>query len=399
MNHYLVSVAIPTRNRQYYAIRCVRQVYELGRKIQIVITDNSDDTAVGEALSDIIDGDRVIYSYEPEKISAVGNYDRAASLSGAEYFIAIGDDDLVLPNVTELAAWMKKNNIDAVRTSRALNYRWPSKERKNGRLLAGPFSCQKREFCPYDGVIRILKHGCQGYLHTDMAGSYHALVSMKCMHMVYEKSGYYFYGFSPDIYSAVCLSLLPGIRAVYMDYPVSIPGWCPESASYRAWKHAAVSSVEEAVKKYSSAGYQWEELVPRYYAPETTWADTVLKAVKSMGRDDLIKRYFNRESLVKAVYYNQKEYQRQILGVLNEEEKRLLYNKGGFFNANFPDKKKTVFSIASDILLRGQRRYYRVNDNQSAIRNMKHFMNRRSERAKWKQLMDWDTASGQGTGR
>ena len=43
MRGNLISVIIPTRNRQLYAERTIRQICDLHLDIQVVVQDNSDD--------------------------------------------------------------------------------------------------------------------------------------------------------------------------------------------------------------------------------------------------------------------------------------------------------------------------------------------------------------------
>ena len=78
VKEYLVSVAIPTYNRQKFAAIAIRQVYSLGSDVQVVIADNSDSNILFDTIRDIVDHERVKYIYTKEKLSVVENYDLAA---------------------------------------------------------------------------------------------------------------------------------------------------------------------------------------------------------------------------------------------------------------------------------------------------------------------------------
>lgn len=327
MKKYLVSIAIATYNRQKFAEVVAKQVYNISPLIQVVISDNSELDDLKESLSDIIDNDRVKYIYTKKKISVVENYNLAASNSDGEYFCSIGDDDIVLDSIIDIANWMKKNHIDAVRTSRLSTYNWPAEGDtiSNGLLALGPFLGKIKKINPFKGVIDALNKGCQSYMKSDMCGTYHEIVSKKLMDEAYSKCGYYYSGFSPDIYSATVCSLVSNIKAYKIDFPISIPGMCPASATFRAKKKSATSSVEEAIAKYGKPGYKWDKRVPYYYMPQTTWAVTMLNAIVDMGREDLIQQYFNKKYLVNSCCnYNCGVHKSELYQYLTVEEKKLI---------------------------------------------------------------------------
>lgn len=384
MSEFIISVGIATRNREYYAEQTIRNTYEISDNIQVVVSDNSDSNSLQEKLHDIIDGNRLIYNYFGNKLSVPDNYNNTVEYATGEYYIAIGDDDIVLPNIVDFALFMKANSIDALRTSRKLNYRWPSSNKK-GRLLVGPFSEYCHMFDPEKGVITILQNGCQGYLHTDMAGSYHAITSMDCMRRVKKQTGIYFGGVSPDIYSAVCLSLLKNIRCAYIDFPVSLPGWCDKSDSYLANKHKAVFPIEEALKMYSEPEYEWSNLVPYYYTPESTWAESAIKALIAMGREDLIKLYYNRKILVKIIYDRWNDgYKEEMDKYLSSDDLIIAHSNFRYDNANRPRSKMSFLHRKVDVInsyiFKDHRRYIGVNDNYEAQVIMAKYIGRRREK-------------------
>ena len=46
---YLLSIVVPTRNRQFYAIQTIKQILSIADKsIQVVVSDNSDDNSLKE---------------------------------------------------------------------------------------------------------------------------------------------------------------------------------------------------------------------------------------------------------------------------------------------------------------------------------------------------------------
>ena len=380
---YLISVGIATRNRQYYAEKVIKQILRLGDNIEICVSDNSDNEDLRSAIERIEKNEQIKYKYTKGRISVVENYNITAEIATGEYYICIGDDDIILPTIFDVVNWMKNNKIDAVKTSRQLSYAWPVKGEYKGKMRVGFFTNDAYLFDAHKSVITLLKNGCQGYLYSDMAGSYHSLVRMEKMNMVKEITGYYFNGFSPDIYSAVCLSLLPNMRCAHFGFPVSIPGHCKASASYRGKKRKAVSSVEDAISNYSKKDYQWDKLVPYYYTPETTWAESAIKAVKMMGRDDLIDDYYCQEHLVNILYKRWVEYRKELLGFLTSDQKQMINIEKNYVNPNILNLDRTFFDKIVSRINGDVRVYWNVEDNMCALRILMKYLNKKRQHKKW----------------
>ena len=161
---YLISVIIPTRNRQIYAQAAVRHILGISKEIQIIVQDNSDNMSLRKDLEDLLNNEQIIYNYIGERIAGIDNYNIAASYAEGEFFCAIGDDDTVLPNIIDCAKWMKRNNIDAVKPSKDLVYWWPdsknirSKKRKYGfRQMYYTESIRRYERIVKGGWTRLFK--------------------------------------------------------------------------------------------------------------------------------------------------------------------------------------------------------------------------------------------------
>ena len=143
MTYPLVSIIIPTRNRQTYTDKTLRTILSYKSPIEIIVQDNSDDNTLADMIADILDDDHVIYHHINNRIAGVDNYNIAAQYATGEFFCAIGDDDIVLPNIIDCAVWMKRNQIDAVLPSKQSTYFWPdenSQKSKNAYLGLGEFT-------------------------------------------------------------------------------------------------------------------------------------------------------------------------------------------------------------------------------------------------------------------
>ncbi|GFI49527.1 hypothetical protein IMSAGC020_00727 [Lachnospiraceae bacterium] len=324
MKEYLISVIIPTRNRQLYAKAAVRQIISISDKIEVIVHDNSDDESLRDSLKDLMDLSQLKYVFIKERISAVDNYNYAAEMATGEYFIAIGDDDCLLPSVIECALWMKRNNIDAIKPNKDIRYWWPDISDRNykvrqGYLSCGLFSNNYRTSNPMNGVLKLLDQGGQDYLNLDLVNSYHGLVKTDRMREVKKLTGRFYGGCSPDIYSAVCLSMLPNMKVVTIDVPISIPGICAKSTSSASGKGKHIGKLEDAPHFIGMKDrYNWNSIVPRIYSVETIWAECFLHALNDLNRQDLYKK-FRRDKLYKAIIKNNPSNREQILKIIGKE--------------------------------------------------------------------------------
>ena len=86
----LLSIIIPTKNRQVYCIESIQSILEdIDEQCEIIIQDNSTD----DSLSNMIKGLKVkniIYNYIPEPLSFVENFEQALTLSSGKYFMILG---------------------------------------------------------------------------------------------------------------------------------------------------------------------------------------------------------------------------------------------------------------------------------------------------------------------
>lgn len=328
MEEPLVSIIIPTRNRQLYAAKTVKQIWGLNQnqKLEIIVQDNSDDDSLYRELQDYISTNKVKYEYEGKPLPFSENYNRAAEKATGKYLCAIGDDDGILPNITSCAMWMNELGIDAVKPAKDQVYFYPGNrnKKKNACIGFGTYSGSYYFSNPESAVISLLNEGGCNYLEKDLPGSYHGLISMETMRRVKSITGKYYSGLTPDMYSVICLSLIPGIRFAVLDYPITLPGVCPTSGSAASDSGKHVGNLEDAPHLKAYPEYVWSNIVPKYYSVETIWAETMIFALRKMNRDELIDKFFNLGRLVQFLYQNNVSHREDILNVLPEETSRFV---------------------------------------------------------------------------
>lgn len=296
-NNFLLSIIVPTRNRQEYAAFTARQILSLNSTdVQLVIQDNSDTNSLELILKEFSGDLRLKYNYSPGTISFVKNFSIAVSLAEGEYLCIIGDDDGVNPEILKIAKWAKENNIDAIKPGLNAVFFWPDtgidskKIDEKGQVVFNKISGKCETYNTEEQLVNLLRNGCQKYLKSELVKIYHGIVHRKHMDKIKSITGEFFNGLSPDIFAAVSLSIIvPEI--ISLDYPLTISGICRNSGSADSATGKHTGQLKDAPHFKGHLNYKWSEEVPEFYSVETIWADSALSAVKNMHADHLLKEF------------------------------------------------------------------------------------------------------------
>lgn len=373
-NGFILTITIPTKNRQKYAEAAVRQISSINELIQIVISDNSDDDSLKSMIMDLIDGRRIKYVFTDHPIPVVRNYSIAAENADGEFLCAIGDDDGILSNIIDLCHWMKENQVDAVKPSKNLSYIWPS-DKSTGLLCIDKMTKTIRPMDTENAIIKLLENGGQGYLNLDLIGSYHCIVSMKMMREVKNKTGFYYSGASPDMYSAVCLSSLQGYNCLSIDYPFTLPGVCPKSTSFEGKNGSDAGTVNTAPHFSGNSDYRWDKRVPYYYTAASIWAETMMHALEAVGREKIIKKHFNEKVLINTMYWGNFTHSHEMLEYLSDSQKNLIDDS---FSINYSRYKriKRMIRVFFQFINGDYLRKHKVKDIYDAVMIADKYLNR-----------------------
>ncbi|MEG0701045.1 MAG: glycosyltransferase, partial [Muribaculaceae bacterium] len=177
----LLSIAIPTKNRQQYCIAAVEQILSLNLiQTEIIIQDNSDDTSLSTKLKER-KLKNVVYNYNNEILSFVDNFSKAIELCHGEYICMIGDDDGVLPIINDIVNFAKTNNLDAIVPGLNSVYLWPTKKpiikhAENGYLGLSFIHNSIKYPNIYTELLKLLHNGGQNYQSFNVPRLYHGLV-------------------------------------------------------------------------------------------------------------------------------------------------------------------------------------------------------------------------------
>ncbi|SHM28253.1 Glycosyl transferase family 2 [Chitinophaga jiangningensis] len=290
----LLSIVIATKNREKYCISAIESICALAHTdLQIAIADNSASTMLRDFVASCNDS-RINYAYDPSPITSIDNFNKAMELATGKYLCMIGDDDTILPVIFEIIRWMESEEIDSVSSSTHINYVWPNpalKDCTTGRLEIPSYSGGVKEINCQQALQDLLRNGIVNYQIYGLPRIYHGIVRRSLMTEIREKTGHYFGGLSPDIYSTISLSIVARNHFV-LDYPFTIAGACPASTSVSSLQGTHSGELKDAAHFVNrKEPYAWETNVPYFYSVETIWAESGLKATKEMDRTDLYELF------------------------------------------------------------------------------------------------------------
>jgi len=305
MNKYLVSIVIPTKNRQYYCLAAVKQILSLNEsKIQICVQDNSDSDFLGKELA-ALNTSNIVYHYHAGVLSFVDNFSEAISLASGNFVCMIGDDDGVLPNIIDAANYAQKHNLDGIIPGLNSVYFWPSpnpirKGGEHGVLIINTIKDFKEKVNPQKAMVSLLKNGALDYASYDLPRVYHGLVKKCIFDRIVTRTGKLFDGLTPDIYMAGALSFMC-TNVIRTQYPITVSGICPTSGSADSATGRHTGELKDAPHFRGHDHYNWEKSIPYIYSVETIWAETLLKVLHNFNKDALLQ-YFNVQKMTNTCY-------------------------------------------------------------------------------------------------
>jgi len=293
----LLSIVIPTRNRSKYAASAIRNILEISDPaLELVVHDNSDTRELAIYVDEHFADPRLRYRYVGIPLSLIDNFSAALELASGEYLCMIGDDDGVNPEIVDAARWAQRERLDSLAIRSVANYLWegtgvPSTfftEVVGSSLTIADFRGSVRPTTPNEEIVKLMRQGGVYYLDYDLPKLYHGLVHRSRMWEIKEKTGAFFGGLSPDIFASLAIACVAK-RVMVTEYPLTIPGASKTSGSViEGGLRQHSKKLEDAHHLRGRQGYEWSELVPRVYTPETIWADSGIAALRAMGREDLV---------------------------------------------------------------------------------------------------------------
>lgn len=284
MAEKLLSIIIPTKDREYYCKRVLDYMLSIDDdRIEFVVQNNGLSDELDEYVKEKNDS-RIVYRHVYKPLCQVDNSDESIALSSGKYLCFIGDDDIVLPNILKIVEYAIENNIDSISERNAIGYFWPSERCPTGRLYFKPTSDYK-EFVnnQIKCVDLYLNKGCcEQPLDYKLPVLYHGITRRDCIEAVKKETGHYVGGSSPDSYTSVALAKYVK-NQVIIGVSFSIWGACPQSATALNTVGGHCGTLEDAPHLKNRGKYEWDHLIPKYYSVQTVWAESAITALREIN--------------------------------------------------------------------------------------------------------------------
>lgn len=300
----LLSIVVPTKNRYEYLKHLVSLISSFASdELEMVIQDNSDDNTDFQKYLKTISGTFIKYFYEKTPLTSVANFDKAILNSKGEYVCFIGDDDGVMRYILDCVKWMKRKNIEALKSSHA-HYFYDKKSTKGKNINKKLEYTEPKISYHYLNPIYALKHllrdGCElNYIPT----LYNGIVKRTVLDEIFENLGTFFPGASADIANGVALCFY--IKSyVIVDFPVLIGGSSVYTGGgVRFNKNYSIEKVPFISEKSKK---EWEGHVPRLWYGSLVWEESSVKALRSLGKEIFVS-YIDHD-LVMARFQSSYKY-------------------------------------------------------------------------------------------
>lgn len=247
----MLSICIPTRNRQAYAMSAVREMICSERQdFEVVLADNSDDAApLAEFVANCADRRIKLLPPQTQVLSMQANWERIVPETSGEWVSYIGDDDYLDPELCEVIRVTKMimPNVDALTWGR-LHFIWPdartgpeTTKLPNGSHLIGI----KKE----DMIRKLFFWEEASDRPKCPFGVYHGAVKRTLLEDIRNTFSGRYFGHPIVDYDNICRTLMVANNFVYFERPMSVFGACKASNTMGLRDPKAAQTVIETFLK------------------------------------------------------------------------------------------------------------------------------------------------------
>lgn len=287
---YVLSVVVPTKNRFLYLDEVLTTLVSFrDDRLEIVVEDNSDDPAVVAAIVSRLSWPHLKLNHSFEARSQTSNSEAAVRRASGTFVCFIGDDDCISNALVDACSALREAPIDCINFQRARFY-WADVIFKGLRypdLSLPTTSLLWREVGPGEALQRCLGSGAAKI--EGLPRVYHGVVRRTVLDEVRSRFGSVFPGPSPDMASAIALSLTAK-RFFECDLPLLVDGIGYDSAGGRGARGEHHAKLHEVAQLPPDVEDGWDLRIPRIWLGPTIWAQSCVTALRAGGRFDLIKQ-------------------------------------------------------------------------------------------------------------
>ncbi len=282
----LLSIVIPTKNRQFTCLYAIESALLINNNdFEVIVQDCSDANILQQQIQEKFGLDpRIKYFYSAEKLSMTDNWNRAFANTKGEYICAIGDDDAVLSYVYELSLWAKQKDILAVMQKEIISYFWPGFTPQTFKgTLAFNNNFSESKLLVNDLKTRVLAYSklTAPMSYISLPQAYHCLFSRKIKEQLIQLTGSFLQSTSLDVYTAIAFN---AIISSYTEsgLPFTIRGASKTSNSQRLFDGRSKEHFDE----FKNIVYP--EILPKVFGLNNTVTESFIKACETTGQKELI---------------------------------------------------------------------------------------------------------------
>ena len=282
----LLSIIIPTKNRQYTCLYAIQSALLIDSDIfEVIIQDCGDTDKLKEAIVGKFGHDnRLKYFYSDGLPSMTENWNLAISNATGKFICGIGDDDAVLPSCIEITKWMDANGKQAI-LGALVNYIW--KDAYIGSFSSGRISHSLHytgeifEVDVHSGFVKKALNCGFGYTE-DLPNLYHGIIKKELLETHKKICGNYLSSTSLDVYSAM---ILPSYiqKSYYVDFPLTVRGASGSSNSNRIHSKTGLKNHFNDFKNFKIP-----EILPNVFNAEVSVAESTIIALQDTKQERLI---------------------------------------------------------------------------------------------------------------
>lgn len=251
---YLVTVAIPTRNRPQKLMHALRScVAQHSPIFQYIAVDNASEHETALVCSQFAFDSRFKYCRYDDHASINEQFSRCVRNADGKWIVIVGDDDALYPDFfSQLESLILSNEDDVSLISWELGqYRWPCfKQHEANRLFVAGVTPRRQDIqptragCTSDYIYHVHKSGLKSIYPSP--GIYHRAIKLDLVHQLVAKHGWsnvFFH--SPDISMQVHLAY-SGLMYKHVFLPLTLNGYSFDSTG----SAFAGNDAAEVAKRY-----------------------------------------------------------------------------------------------------------------------------------------------------
>lgn len=309
MGKPLLSVVVPTKNRYTYLYNLIELIQSFrSKEIELCISDNSDNNKpILDFLNESNNKEWVVYKHFSEQLSMSENSDNAILLSSGEYVCFIGDDDGIIPEIIEVVKQLKEEGAEAILANNP-TYNWPDyfDDKAKSRIFYSQPSGTIRILDSKKELERVISGGFRGL--AGMPKVYHGIVKRSVLDKLYNKLGTFSPGGSPDIATAVSLSLIVD-KVFYVDSPLIINGQSKHVGGGERALKGNLPKLEDVPFLPKSIVRDWNPRIPDIWCSDTIWPQSAIYALTAMGYNGV--KVIDYDALLAFFFVNHGRYYHQ----------------------------------------------------------------------------------------